>query len=106
MLQGDILVPPPSRILDGINHVSERSVKEARIARERGWDRFTRLACQTLRIRAGIRHRLILASADVSRLSAGLTMSSEAHATPDQTRGATSPPQRKTRPGSIGRIAA
>jgi class 3 adenylate cyclase/truncated hemoglobin YjbI len=35
------------QILDGIAHVSARSPIEQQIASQRGWDEFTRLACQT-----------------------------------------------------------
>ncbi len=35
------------QILDGISHVSARSLFEEQIASTRGWDKFTRLACQT-----------------------------------------------------------
>ncbi|MDI4232737.1 adenylate/guanylate cyclase domain-containing protein [Bradyrhizobium sp. Arg237L] len=35
------------RILDGLTHVSARTPLEERVASERGWDEFTRLACQT-----------------------------------------------------------
>ena len=54
------------RILDGINHVSERSAPEARIAEARGWDRFTRLACQT-RVSGNVCvRRLVRSAADLS----------------------------------------
>jgi len=35
------------RVLDGIRHVSPRTRVEADLAESRGWDDFTRLACQT-----------------------------------------------------------
>jgi class 3 adenylate cyclase/hemoglobin-like flavoprotein len=35
------------QILDGLSHVSARSSIEQRVASQRGWDEFTRLACQT-----------------------------------------------------------
>lgn len=35
------------QILDGISHVSARSPIEQKVASQRGWDEFTRLACQT-----------------------------------------------------------
>ena len=35
------------RILDGLSHVSPRTPLEQSVASERGWDDFTRLACQT-----------------------------------------------------------
>ncbi|UZR28280.1 adenylate/guanylate cyclase domain-containing protein [Methylococcus mesophilus] len=35
------------QILDGLSHVSPRSPLEEKVASERGWDEFTRLACQT-----------------------------------------------------------
>ena len=35
------------RILDGLSHVSPRTPLEEHVASERGWDDFTRLACQT-----------------------------------------------------------
>ncbi|WP_163150162.1 adenylate/guanylate cyclase domain-containing protein [Bradyrhizobium uaiense] len=34
------------QILDGLSHVSARTHLEERVASERGWDEFTRLACQ------------------------------------------------------------
>ncbi|HMB89940.1 MAG TPA: adenylate/guanylate cyclase domain-containing protein [Rhodothermales bacterium] len=58
------------RILDGIGHVSERTSREARMAEERGWDRYTRLACQT-RITGDVTvQRLVRSAADVSLLQA------------------------------------
>lgn len=54
------------RILDGIDRVSPPTLREARIAEERGWDGFTRLACQT-RVRGDVQvQRLISSPADVS----------------------------------------
>src|ERR1700758_2339650 len=35
------------QILDGISHVSARNPIEQAVASKRGWDEFTRLACQT-----------------------------------------------------------
>src|SRR3984893_15275959 len=35
------------QILDGISHVSPRNPLEEEVASQRGWDEFTRLACQT-----------------------------------------------------------
>lgn len=56
------------RILDGVNHVSERTHREARIAEERGWDAFTRLACQTRATGDVSVRRLVRSPADVSLL--------------------------------------
>jgi class 3 adenylate cyclase/hemoglobin-like flavoprotein len=36
------------QILDGISHISKRNSIEQQVASERGWDEFTRLACQTM----------------------------------------------------------
>ena len=56
------------RILDGINHVSPRTDAEARLAESRGWDEFTRLACQTkLTGDVGL-ERLVQTSAEVNHL--------------------------------------
>ena len=35
------------QILDGISHVSPRNPIEQKVVNQRGWDEFTRLACQT-----------------------------------------------------------
>ena len=35
------------QILDGLSHVSPRNAIEEKVASQRGWDEFTRLACQT-----------------------------------------------------------
>jgi ferredoxin len=35
------------QILDGISHVSPRNPIEQKVVNQRGWDDFTRLACQT-----------------------------------------------------------
>src|SRR5438552_9248307 len=35
------------QILDGVSHLSARSPIEEEVASKRGWDEFTRLACQT-----------------------------------------------------------
>ncbi len=56
------------RILDGIQYVSPRSRVEAKIAQERGWDDFTRLACQTRVTGKVTLQRLIKTGADVTRL--------------------------------------
>jgi len=63
-------------ILDGIKHVSPRTVIEADVARERGWDDFTRLACQT-RVHGDVTVRRLLQSPqdvvvlDLDELGAG-----------------------------------
>lgn len=58
------------RILDGISHVSERTAREARMAEERGWDRYTRLACQT-RVTGDVAvQRLVRTAGEVSLLQA------------------------------------
>jgi class 3 adenylate cyclase/hemoglobin-like flavoprotein len=49
------------RILDGLAHVSARTPLEERVASERGWDEFTRLACQT-RIFGDVAARRLLQS--------------------------------------------
>lgn len=56
------------RILDGLDHVSPRGPAEARLARERGWDDYTRLACQA-RVGGDVHvHRLIRSPVDISLL--------------------------------------
>ena len=56
------------RILDGVRHVSPRTDAEAKLADARGWDDFTRLACQT-RVTGDVTiERLIQTGADVSGL--------------------------------------
>ena len=49
------------RILDGLSHVSPRTSLEERVASERGWDDFTRLACQT-RVHGDVVARRLLKS--------------------------------------------
>jgi class 3 adenylate cyclase/hemoglobin-like flavoprotein len=56
------------RILDGIQHVSPRSRPEARVALARGWDSYTRLACQTHVTGDVTIERLIKSGADITRL--------------------------------------
>lgn len=56
------------RVLDGIDNVSERKPREAQIARERGWDDYTRLACQTHATGDVRVQRLIRSPVDVSLL--------------------------------------
>jgi ferredoxin len=51
------------QILDGISHVSARSLFEEQITFTRGWEKFTRLACQTkvhgnVEMRRRLDHRL------------------------------------------------
>ncbi|MGB1274490.1 MAG: adenylate/guanylate cyclase domain-containing protein [Nannocystaceae bacterium] len=56
------------RVLDGIDNVSKRTDAEAELARARGWDPYTRLACQT-RVRGNVTiQRLLSCGADVSGL--------------------------------------
>ncbi|MGY8663790.1 adenylate/guanylate cyclase domain-containing protein [Bradyrhizobium sp. UFLA05-109] len=49
------------RILDGLSHVSPRTPIEQSVASERGWDDFTRLACQT-RVHGDVIARRLLQS--------------------------------------------
>jgi class 3 adenylate cyclase/hemoglobin-like flavoprotein len=58
------------RILDGLSHVSPRTQIEAKVAGERGWDRFTRLACQTRTTGGIVVQRLARNGADVTRIHA------------------------------------
>jgi class 3 adenylate cyclase/hemoglobin-like flavoprotein len=56
------------RILDGMQHVSPRTPREAWVAQARNWDAFTRLACQT-RVTGDVTiQRLIKSGAEVARL--------------------------------------
>lgn len=56
------------RCLDGLAHLSPRTGAERAIAEARGWDPFTRLACQT-RVRGDvIVERLIRSPADATRM--------------------------------------
>ena len=56
------------RILDGAKNLSPRTKAEATVAAARGWDNYTRLACQT-RVRGDIAlQRLLKTSAEVSQL--------------------------------------
>lgn len=58
------------RVLDGVQHVSERTAREARIAAQRGWDPYTRLACQA-RVSGDVTvRRLVRTAADISLLQA------------------------------------
>src|SRR5579872_2896610 len=50
------------QILDGFSHVSRPNLLEQRVAAQRGWDEFTRLACQT-RIHGDIVVRRLLSNA-------------------------------------------
>ncbi|MDI3561884.1 adenylate/guanylate cyclase domain-containing protein [Bradyrhizobium sp. Arg816] len=49
------------QILDGLSHVSPRTPLEENVASERGWDDFTRLACQT-RVHGNVVARRLLQS--------------------------------------------
>ena len=49
------------QILDGIDHVTPRTPREERVAQERDWDMFTRLACQT-RVTGSVRVRRLVRS--------------------------------------------
>jgi class 3 adenylate cyclase/hemoglobin-like flavoprotein len=53
------------RILDGLAHVSARTPLEEGVASERGWDEFTRLACQTRVFGDVIARRLLQSPQDV-----------------------------------------
>ncbi len=55
------------RIVDGVQHTVPRTPRETEVADALGWDRFTRLACQT-RVSGDVSlERLIKSCADVSR---------------------------------------
>src|SRR5262249_40051150 len=56
------------RILDGLQHVSPRTPREAWVAQARNWDAFTRLACQTHVTGEVTLERLIKSGADVTQL--------------------------------------
>ena len=49
------------QILDGLSHVSARTHHEEKVASERGWDEFTRLACQA-RVHGNVVARRLLQS--------------------------------------------
>jgi len=53
------------RILDGLSYVSPRTSLEERVASERGWDDFTRLACQTRVHGDVVAHRLLHSPQDI-----------------------------------------
>jgi class 3 adenylate cyclase/ferredoxin/hemoglobin-like flavoprotein len=56
------------QILDGLSHISPRNPVEQRVAAERGWDEFTRLACQTTIHGNIIARRLLHSPQDVIAL--------------------------------------
>src|SRR3954466_473900 len=58
------------RCLDGLANLSERTDAERTIAEARGWDPFTRLACQTRVNGDVIVERLIRSPADATRMRA------------------------------------
>ena len=70
------------RILDGMDHVSARTTNEARIAEERGWDSFTRLACQTRVTGDVCVERMIETRADLSMLQVETLRSEEGREVP------------------------
>jgi class 3 adenylate cyclase/hemoglobin-like flavoprotein len=53
------------QILEGISHVSPRNPIEQRVVNQRGWDEFTRLACQTKVHGAVVIRRLLDNSQDI-----------------------------------------
>ena len=53
------------QILKGLSHVSARTALEEKVASERGWDDFTRLACQTRVLGDVVAHRLLQSPQDV-----------------------------------------
>jgi class 3 adenylate cyclase/hemoglobin-like flavoprotein len=53
------------QILDGLSHVSARTHLEERVASERGWDEFTRLACQARVHGSVVARRLLQSPQDV-----------------------------------------
>jgi ferredoxin len=58
------------RILDGLANVSPRTDAERAIAEARGWDPFTRLACQT-RVHGEVTvERIVRSAADAARIRA------------------------------------
>jgi class 3 adenylate cyclase/hemoglobin-like flavoprotein len=56
------------RVLDGLANLSPRTDAERAIAEERGWDAFTRLACQTRVFGDVIVERIIRSAADAARM--------------------------------------
>jgi len=58
------------RILDGLANVSPRTAAERAIAEARGWDAFTRLACQTRVYGEVVVERIIRSAADATRIRA------------------------------------
>ena len=50
------------QVLDGLSHLSSRNPVEQKVASQRGWDEFTRLACQT-RIQGDVVVRRLLDNA-------------------------------------------
>lgn len=58
------------RVCDGLQHVSPRTSREARVAEERGWDPSVRLACQT-RVTGDVQvRRLVRSAAEATLLQA------------------------------------
>ena len=53
------------RILDGLAHVSARTALEESVASQRGWDEFTRLACQTRVFGDVVARRLLQSPQDI-----------------------------------------